>query len=112
MVQKILAGINELRGQQRNLDKTGEMQAIRFDSSKRVRLFGAEVRWKHKRDWVCERSKVCETNEQRTNEVNLGCCWSTLISLVALRGRQERRDSKTSMQRKVTFEKSGMKTRR
>ena len=95
MVQEVLAEINELRGQQRNLDKTGEMQAVRFDSSRGIRLSDVEIRWKHKRDWVCERPKVCETKEKRTNEVNLRwCCWSTFISLVALRGRQERRDSK------------------
>ena len=58
MVQEALAGNNELRGQQRNLDKTGEMQAKRFDSSKRVDLILREESGyskprfdrKHKRD--------------------------------------------------------------
>ena len=43
--------------------------------------------------WVYERSKTCETKNNRANEVNLGCCWSEFISVVALRGRQERRES-------------------
>ena len=42
---------------------------------------------------VYERSKTCETKDKRANEVNLGCCWSKFISVVALRGRQERRET-------------------
>ena len=44
-------------------------------------------------NWVYERSKTCETKDKRANEVNLGCCWSKFISLVALKGADERKES-------------------
>ena len=42
-------------------------------------------------NWVYERSKTCETKDKRVNEVNLGCCWSKFISVVALKGQTEER---------------------